>query len=204
MHENKKGNGKIEYNKDIPDGVKNIKSQEQCSFKNNRKTPLECKGDENKYRGKEKCAMNNTNAQKTVYENIAKDTQGKDKSSTNKNKKFFLFKPFSVIDSYFERIIFNMFTSIDKFRINKSSNKLILVMIALTKICLVFAIPILFIVMSCLILLNVFANEGEGYKDNYIYIVFITIGAIMIIYLLIKVLKHSCSTKKHQLCSNNK
>ncbi|VUZ99597.1 Plasmodium exported protein, unknown function [Plasmodium vivax] len=205
MHESKKGNGKIEYNKDIPDGVKNIKSKEQCSFKNNRKSPIEYKGDENKYRGKEKCAMNNKNEYKALYENIAKDMQGKGKFCKNKNKKkFFLFKPFSFIDSYFERIIFNVFASIDKFRNNKSSNKLNLALMAITKITLLFAIPILFILMACLIVLNVSGGDGEGYKDNYIHIVFISIGTIMIIYLLIKVLRYSYSTKKHQLYRNNK
>ncbi|KMZ89799.1 hypothetical protein PVMG_06293 [Plasmodium vivax Mauritania I] len=183
----------------------NMKYQAKCSLKNNRKTPLFYKGDENKYREKEKGAMNNTNEYKTVYEHLAKDTQVKDKSSKNKSKKkSFLFKPFSVIDSYFERILFNVFTSIDKFRNKKSSNILILGMIAFTKIYLVLLIPILFIVMACVIVLKAMNNDENINQYNYIYILFISIGIIMIIYLLIKVLKYSRSTKKNQLYSNNK
>ncbi|KMZ96117.1 hypothetical protein PVNG_05885 [Plasmodium vivax North Korean] len=194
---NERGNIQIEFNKDAPDSVKNIKNQEQCSFKNNRKSPVAHKGDENKYREKEKCEMNNTNEFKPVYEHIENDTREKDKSSKNKNKnKPFLFKLFYAIDSYFEKIIFNGFSSIDKFRNNKSSNKFILAMIALTKISLVFAIPISFIVMACHMALNLFGGSGSVDENNYLYIVFISIGTIMIIYLLIKVLKYSCSKKK--------
>ncbi|KMZ82980.1 hypothetical protein PVIIG_05275 [Plasmodium vivax India VII] len=195
MNGNEKGNVQIDLNKDIPDSVKNIKNQAHCSFKNNRKSPLVHKRDENKYMEKEKCEMNNTNEYKPVYEHIENDTQGKDNSSKNKNKPF-LFKFTSAIDSYFERIIFNVFSSIDKFRNNKSSNKFILARIALIKISLVFAIPISFIVMICHMALKIFGGYGSVGEDNYLYIVFISIGSIMIIYLLIKVLKYSCSKKK--------
>ncbi|KMZ79351.1 hypothetical protein PVIIG_06265 [Plasmodium vivax India VII] len=169
---NERGNIQIEFNKDAPDSVKNIKNQEQCSFKNNRKSPVAHKGDENKYREKEKCEMNNTNEFKPVYEHIENDTREKDKSSKNKNKnKPFLFKLFYAIDSYFEKIIFNGFSSIDKFRNNKSSNKFILAMIALTKISLVFAIPISFIIRN-------------NYKI-YLEIYYLNVSLLFIIYAII-------------------
>ncbi|KMZ88663.1 hypothetical protein PVBG_06093 [Plasmodium vivax Brazil I] len=148
---------------------------------------------ENKSNNNENSVRLNKEEYRLKNELVEKNISDISESHKSKKKeKFFLIEFFQVLDSAFDDIVFSPFDAIKNYRNSKDLNKKNLKKKAYKKMCSLLALPILSILIACIILLKV----SESNLNEYIYIVLLSIGGLMILYIFIKVLIYALFVKR--------